>query len=115
ALRPYAEDALEALQTAAVWLLGNEGERPDDTAAGATPFLRMFGLTLGGTLLARQAAAAARRLEAGAQDPAFLRAKITTARFYAEQILPAAPALLGPVTRGAAALYAVPEEMLLAA
>jgi alkylation response protein AidB-like acyl-CoA dehydrogenase len=115
ALRPYAEDALEALQTASVWLTGNAGDKLADTAAGATPYLRMFGLTLGGTLLARQAVEAARRLDAGEGDPAFLRAKIATARFYAEQLLPAAPALLGPVTRGAALLYAVPEEALLAA
>jgi alkylation response protein AidB-like acyl-CoA dehydrogenase len=115
AIRPYAEDALEALQTASVWLTGNEGEKLADTAAGATPYLRMFGLTLGGTLLARQTAEAARRLERGEGDPAFLRAKIATARFYAEQLLPAAPALLGPITRGAASLYAIPEEALLAA
>ena len=114
AMRPYLEDALEALQTAAVWLTGNEGDKLADTAAGATPFLRMFGLTLGGTLLARQAAEAARRLEAGTGDPAFLRAKIATARFHAEQILPAAPALLGPVTRGADMLYAIPEDALAA-
>ncbi|WP_194743301.1 acyl-CoA dehydrogenase C-terminal domain-containing protein [Thermaurantiacus tibetensis] len=114
AIRPYAEDALEALQTAAVWMAGNEGEKLADTAAGATPFLRMFGLTIGGTLLARQAAEALRRLEAGEGDPAFLRAKVATARFYAEQILPAAPALLGPITRGAEMLYAIPEEALAA-
>ncbi|MFQ3667113.1 MAG: acyl-CoA dehydrogenase C-terminal domain-containing protein, partial [Sphingomonadaceae bacterium] len=115
ALKPYCEDALEALQTASVWMIGNEGEKLADTAAGATPYLRMFGLTLGGTLLARQAAEAARRLEAGEGDPAFLRAKLATARFYAEQLLPAAAALLGPVTRGADMLYAIPEEALLAA
>jgi hypothetical protein len=115
ALRPYAEDALEALQTASVWMLGNEGEQLRDTAAGATPYLRMFGLTLGGTLLARQAVEAARRLEQGEGDPVFLKAKIATARFYAEQLLPAAPALLGPITRGADALFAIPEDALLSA
>jgi hypothetical protein len=115
ALRPYAEDALEALQTAAVWLMGNEGPKLTDTAAGATPFLRMFGLTLGGLLLARQAVAAQQRLEAGDGSPAFLKAKIASARFYAEQLLPQATALLGPVTRGADALFAVPEEALIAA
>jgi alkylation response protein AidB-like acyl-CoA dehydrogenase len=114
-MRPYAEDALEALQTASVWMMGNEGEKLADTAAGATPYLRMFGLALGGTLMLRQAAEAARRLEAGIGDPAFLKAKVATARFYAEQILPAAPALLGPVTRGAQTLEAVPEDALLAA
>lgn len=114
-LRPWLEDALDALQTASVWLSGNEGEKLADTAAAATPYLRMFGLTLGGTLLAREAAEAARRLEAGTGDPAFLRAKIATARFFAEQLLPAAPALLGPITRGADLLYAIPEEALAAA
>jgi hypothetical protein len=112
---PYLEDAIEALQTASVWISGNEGDRLADTAAGATPYLRMFGLTLGGTLLARQAAEASRRLEAGEGDPAFLKAKIATARFFAEQLLPAAPALLGPITRGADLLYAIPEEALAAA
>jgi hypothetical protein len=115
ALRPYCEDALEALQTASVWMTGNEGEKLADTAAGATPYLRMFGLTLGGLLMARQAKEAARRLSAGEGDPAFLKAKIATARFFAEQLLPQAPALLGPVTRGADLLYAIPEEALIAA
>ncbi len=74
----------------------------------------MFGLTIGGALLARQAAEAARRLEEGEGDAAFLKAKIATARFYMEQLLPAAPALLGPVTRGADLLYAIPDEALAA-
>ncbi|MGL6042661.1 MAG: acyl-CoA dehydrogenase C-terminal domain-containing protein, partial [Sandaracinobacteroides sp.] len=101
--------------TASVWIGGNEGDKLGDSAAAATPYLRMFGLTLGGTLLARQAAEAARRLEAGEGDPVFLKAKIATARFYAEQILPAAPALLGPVTRGGDLLFAIPEDALAAA
>jgi alkylation response protein AidB-like acyl-CoA dehydrogenase len=113
-LAAYLEDALEALQTASVWLVGNAADRPDDNAAAATPYLRMFGLTLGGLLLARQAAEAGQRLAARTGDPAFLKAKIATARFYAEQLLPAAPALLGPITRGAELFYAIPEEALAA-
>ncbi|WP_199554736.1 acyl-CoA dehydrogenase [Sandaracinobacteroides hominis] len=111
-LTPWLEDAVEALQTASVWMSGNEGDKLADTAAAATPYLRMFGLTIGATLLARQAVEAARRLEAGEGDPAFLKAKIATARFFAEQLLPAAAALLGPITRGAELLYAIPEELL---
>ncbi len=113
-LRPYLDDALAALESATVWLTGNSGERLADTAAGATPYLRMFGITIGGWLLARQAVAAHERLAAGAGDPAFLRAKIVTARFFAEQIVPQATALLGPVTRGAELLYAIPEADLAA-
>ncbi len=111
-LAPYLEDAIEALQTASVWIAGNEGDKLVDTAAAATPYLRMFGLTLGATLLARQAVEAQKRLEASEGDPAFLRAKIATARFFAEQLLPAAPALLGPITRGSELFYAIPDEML---
>ena len=109
AIGPYLEDGVEALQHAAVWLAGNEGEAVRDTAAGATPFLRMFGTIAGGYLLARQAAEAARRIEGGSNDP-FLKAKIATARYFAEQHLPPATALLGPVTRGAESLYALEEE-----
>ncbi len=111
-IAPYLDDAATAAQTASVWLAG--GNDPDDIAAGATPYLRLMGLTLGGWLLADQALVAADRRVAGEGDAAFLNAKIATARFYAEQLLPQAAALLGPVTRGAAGLYAVPEEGLAA-
>ncbi len=108
-LAPYLEDALAALESATIWLAEGGG---DDNAAGATPYLRMFGLTVGGWLLAKQAAAATQRLAAGEGDPAFLNAKIVTARFFAEQFLPQAAALLGPVTRGAETLFAIPDEAL---
>jgi len=120
-LKPYLDDALAALESATVWLTGNSGDRLTDTAAGATPYLRMFGITVGGWLLARQAVVAHERLArasiapaAGGDDPAFLRAKIVTARFFAEQIVPQATALLGPVTRGAELLFAIPPEALAA-
>lgn len=113
ALKPYLEDGLEALQSATVWLMGNQGNALEDSAAGATPYLRMFGTVMGGYLLARQAVAASKRLVSGEGDPAFLQAKVTTARFFAEQLLPQATALLGPITRGAGLLYALDEEQFL--
>jgi hypothetical protein len=58
---------------------------------------------------------AAEDLLAAGEDAAFMAAKIATARFFAEQLLPAAPALLGPITRGADLFYAIPEEALAAA
>ncbi len=114
-IKPYLADALDALQTATVWMNGNTADKSDDTAAGATPYLRMFGLVMGGYLLARQVQAASARLQAGTGDAKFLIAKIATARFFIEQILPQAQALLGPVTRGAELFYALDEEQFLAA
>ncbi len=111
-LAPWLEDALAATKAATLWLAG--ANNPDDIAAGATPYLRMMGLTLGGWLLAKQALAAQQMLAAGTGDPAFLSAKIATARFFAEQLLPQVGALSGPVTRGAAGLYAISEKDLAA-
>ncbi|MEM8798437.1 MAG: acyl-CoA dehydrogenase C-terminal domain-containing protein [Pseudomonadota bacterium] len=114
AIKPYLEDAIEATQTAAVWMQGNADDGLNDTAAGATPFLRMFGLTTGGYLLTKQAQHAASLLEDRPSNKSFLEAKITTARFFAEQILPHATAALGPVTRGAELLYALDESQFAA-
>ena len=60
-----------------------------DALAGATPYLRMFALVVGGWLMARQALAAkARRSAPATATPRSLEAKVVTARFYAEQLLP---------------------------
>ena len=108
ACKPYLDDALAALESATVWLAGG-GEA---AAAGATPYLRMFGIVAGGWLLAKQGLAAQKRLAAGEGDAGFLSAKITTARFFAEQIVPPGTALLGPVTRGSEMLFAIEEQQL---
>jgi 3-(methylthio)propanoyl-CoA dehydrogenase len=114
-LRPYLEDALDALNSATIWMMGNNGDGLNDSAAGATPYLRMFGITMGGYLMARQAVAAAAKLGLGEGDPKFLEAKIITARFYIEQIVPQVTALLGPVTRGSELFFALDEAQFLAA
>ncbi|MEM7651485.1 MAG: acyl-CoA dehydrogenase, partial [Pseudomonadota bacterium] len=108
-LQPYLEDGIEALQAAAVNLFSNE-DYSVDTAAGASQFLRMFGITLGGYLLARQAKAAYDALQAGEGNPEYLNAKLTIAQFYAEQIMPEGTALLGPVTAGGQHLFALEED-----
>jgi hypothetical protein len=66
--------------------------------AAAGPYLKMFGLVTGGWLMARSAAAA---LKHGPPDV------LVTARFYAEQLLPQAGALIGAVTAGPRDLFAV--------
>ena len=108
------DDALAALETATEWLLERVHTSPDDAAAGCAAYLRMFGLTIGGHLLARGARAAAALLAADGADRPFLAAKLATARFYAEQILPQAPALLGPVTAGRDAVFAIDADQLCA-
>lgn len=104
-ITPWLQDALDSAQTASLWLAG--ANNPDDVAAGATPYLRLMGLTLGGWLLAKQALASRHH-----PDPAFAAAKRATARFFAEQLLPQVQALAASTMRGAALLYAIPEDAL---
>ncbi len=103
---------VEALAKATDWLCARLAEEPNAAAAGATPYLRMFGTVVSGYLMARAAVAARKLLDNGGDDRAFLEAKIATARFYAEQILPQAAGLLGPVTRGDALLYAIDADAM---
>jgi hypothetical protein len=102
-------DALTAgvasLRRATDWLLA--ADDPNDKLAGATPYAEMFGTVAGGYYLARLALAAGD----GDRDP-WLEAKINTAAFYAQHILPTADGLLSSSTAGAAGIFAVPVEEL---
>ena len=56
------------------------------------------------------ATAAHRRLEEGAADQPFLKAKIATAHFYADHILPRAQALAAEITAGATSTMALGDD-----
>src|SRR5690348_8381170 len=74
-------DALGSLERASKWLAERVGSKPNDALAGATPYLRLFGSTLGGCMLAGEALAAKGNGEAG--DP---QRYVAVARFFAENI-----------------------------
>jgi acyl-CoA dehydrogenase len=80
---------------------------PEAAAAVAVPYLKLFGTVAGGWLMARAALAARERREAPGADRAFLDAKLATARFYLEHLLPQAGALSRTVTAGAASTLAL--------
>ncbi|WND01933.1 acyl-CoA dehydrogenase [Temperatibacter marinus] len=103
-------EGIKALESASESLFANGFEGLVDTAAGATPYLRLFSTVVGAYLLAKQAVIAERRLAGDEGNPVFLKAKIVTAKFYIEQILPTAVCLLGPITAGADRLYEIEEE-----
>lgn len=102
--------ALQALGTATDWLLEQGRDGADRALAGATPYLRLFGTVAGGVMMARSALAAQAALEGGAGDTDFLKGKMVTARFYAENILPQAAALVTPICDGHSAVLALPED-----
>ncbi len=59
----------------------------------AVPYLHLAVTVTGGWLMAKSALAAAGYLDKGEGDQTFYRAKIATARFYADQMLPQAAGL----------------------
>jgi hypothetical protein len=63
---------------------------PNAVFAGSVPYLKLAGIVLGGWQMARALLAAAAKRD---EDPAFYEAKIATAQFYAEHVLPQATAL----------------------
>ncbi len=105
------EDAVKDMQAATEWLIEKGGASTDDGLAGATPYLRMFGTTVGGWLLAKSALQAKKQIDEG-NDSEFLQAKIETAAFYAEQLLPQVSGLLPATVSGAESLYAIKPERL---
>ena len=94
------------------WLTEHGVADVRNALAGATPFLRMFGLLTGGRYLAEAALAARADLDAGVGDAEYLEARITVARFYAANLLSGVAGLAGAVTAGFDDLYAISPESL---
>ncbi len=86
-----------------------------DALAGATPYLRMFGTVMGGWLMVRSAQAALHQIGSTGGDDDWLRQKITTARFYCEQLLPEAASLETPASAGSDLLYELDFSLEMAA
>lgn len=78
--------------------------------AGSVTYLKLAGIVLGGWQMARAALVAQKKLEAGEGDAAFYRAKIATARFFADHILSQAPGLRTSIVDGAAGVLALDVE-----
>jgi len=106
-MRCALSESVTALTSVTEWIMTNGLADPVQALAGATPYLRIFGTVTGGWLLTKQALSAQSEIDAGSEDVDYLLAKITTARFYSEQILPQAAGLVPSVQAGASALYEV--------
>ena len=90
-------DAIDALEKATDWLLDRSKSSPMDRLAGATPYLRLFGLAAGGHYLAKGALAAT---QGEALDPAFVNRKLSSIRFFGANMLTACGGLAASVMAG---------------
>jgi alkylation response protein AidB-like acyl-CoA dehydrogenase len=86
----------------ATGMLAQRGlKNPDEAAAAASEYLRLFALVAMAYLWCRAVEAAQR---GGAQSDNFYRAKLSTARFFYERILPQSGALFAAIMGGAGAI-----------
>ncbi|KKW67195.1 acyl-CoA dehydrogenase [Lampropedia cohaerens] len=101
--------ARQAFLEVVEFMVANSAENPNAAYAGSVPYLMLAGNLVAGWNLGRALLVAKEQLAAG-EDKAFLAAKITTAHFYAEHILPRTAALRDAVLHGAHSVTELPLE-----
>jgi len=96
-------DAAQALERGVGFVVEHFRSDVRAVLAGAVPLLGLFGRAAGGWQMARAALLSHRRLSEGSGEAAFHRAKIASARFYADHVLSQCAGLAHVVCQGAAA------------
>jgi hypothetical protein len=112
AIAAALDDGVAALERAVSFVVSTYGKDPRPALAGSVPLLELFGIVAGGWQMARAAMASRARLAEGSGDPGFYRAKLATARFYADHVLSRAAGLSHTVVRGATAALAIEDNQL---
>ncbi len=93
------DTALQQLQSATDYVSAQLKSSPDDSAAAATDYLRLFGLVALGYLWARMAKTASAQINGS--EAMFYQAKLDTANFYFERLLPQCSVLHQNILAGA--------------
>jgi len=101
---------VDALEEAGRFVVSKLQTEPRAVLAGAVPFLELAGIVCGGAQLGRSALVAAKKLAAGEGDARFLRAKVATARHFADHCVTHAAGLRDTVVAGSAAVLALADE-----
>ncbi len=98
--------AREAFIDVVDFVAGNTKAHPNDVFAGSVPYLMLAGNLMAGWQMGRSLLVALSP-EAQAQDADFMKAKVTTARFYADHILSKAPGMRDSIVEGAGSVTAM--------
>ena len=98
--------AREAFVDVVNFVAGNTKASPNAVFAGSVPYLMLAGNLMAGWQLARALLVAQDELKAGV-DAGFMKAKIITARFYADHLLSKAPGIRDSIVDGADSVTAM--------
>ena len=106
--------AFERLQRATLWLATESLKNPEQAGAAATDYLHLFGWTALAYLWARMAKVALDKSAAGdgklsRDEAAFYDAKVRTARFFFERLLPRSGAHFATLMSGSRTMMEFPD------
>lgn len=83
---------------------------PEEAAAAATDYLRLMGFVAMAYCFAKAAKLAHAKLAEGTDEKAYYEAKLVTARFFFDRLLPVATAQFMAITSGKASMMDMPED-----
>jgi alkylation response protein AidB-like acyl-CoA dehydrogenase len=100
----------EAFEQVVEFVVRESKANPNAVFAGAVTYVMLAGNVMAGWQMAQALLAAERELAGGAGDAGFLKAKVATARFYAEHLLSKAPGLRDAIVEGAESVTCLSPE-----
>jgi acyl-CoA dehydrogenase len=112
-MKPYVTPlgvSLGHLQQASMWFMQNAMTKPDNAGAGATDYMHLFGLVALGYMWCMIAEAAAAKLPKANGSAARYNAKLTTAHFFMERMLPQSVSHLARIQAGASSTMELPAD-----
>jgi alkylation response protein AidB-like acyl-CoA dehydrogenase len=98
------------LQQASMWFMQNAMAKPDNAGAGATDYMHLFGLVALGYMWCQIVEAAAAKAAGGNGAASYYNAKLVTARFFMDRMLPETATRLARIQAGAASTMELPDE-----
>lgn len=108
AMRDALSQGRAALEESIAFIVANGKSDPKAVYAGAVNYLKLAGVVLCGWQMARAMMLAQDQME---RDPAFFGAKLITARFYADAVLPQAAALAQSIRQAGVSTNRMPVDL----
>jgi 3-(methylsulfanyl)propanoyl-CoA dehydrogenase len=104
--------AFDRLQRATLKIAERGLRNPDEAGAAAYDYLRLLGLVAQGYMWARMARLALDAVDLNAPDAEFYRAKIATARFFTQRVMPQSSSLFAAIMAGGRVITEIEEQAL---
>jgi len=112
-MKPYVTPlgvALGHLQQASMWFMQNAMAKPDNAGAGSYDYMHLFGLVALGYMWCKIAEAALAKLPKANGSAPRMNAKLVTARYFMERMLPESASHLARIQSGAASTMELPDD-----